>query len=156
MGRRGPAPTPTALKIARGAQPCRINRLEPVAIEGDPTPIIVLDADARAEWDRLLPILRAMGVLSKGDGAALTVYCVAFSDWKAAREDVDKDGRLLFDDYGKAYPNPSIAMGAKALDTLTRFIKEFGLTPSSRSSIKMDAKPETDELDEFRKRRKTK
>jgi phage terminase small subunit len=75
MGRRGPAPTPTSLKVLRGTRPDRVNLNEPRPIEGRPViPPAGLPPLAREEWDRVAPHLIAMGIVAEPDTAGLACY----------------------------------------------------------------------------------
>jgi phage terminase small subunit len=75
---RGRNPQPTALKRLEGTRSDRINTAEPAAVPGRPVCPDHLDATAHAAWDRIVPALDALGVLSRTDGAALALYCDAF------------------------------------------------------------------------------
>jgi hypothetical protein len=59
MGRRGPKPAPTALKIAAGVRADRINVDSPAGPVGVPTPPPWLTGEARAEWDRTVAKFRS-------------------------------------------------------------------------------------------------
>lgn len=154
MGRRGPKPKPTALKVAAGVRSDRINMDEPKPVAGDPVPNVALTADAQAEWDRMIPILREMGVLSRGDGAALSVYCTTYADWIAARREIDALGVVVLDYMDRPKANPAVGQAAKCVDVMTKYLREFGLTPSARSSIKAEPTgADEDELEAFKRRR---
>jgi P27 family predicted phage terminase small subunit len=137
------------LKLARGAQPCRINKSEPVAARGRPScPERVLkDAVALQEWQRLLPLLENMGVLSVCDGMALGLYCVAFSRWMEAEAALKREGLVAESLNGAVKASPWLKIARDASDTMRRYLCEFGLSPSSRSSIKAAAPK--DELADF-------
>lgn len=55
MGKRGPAPKPTALRVLHGDRKDRINDAEPQPAEGEVTAPEELSDDARAIWDQLPP-----------------------------------------------------------------------------------------------------
>lgn len=61
MGRRGPKPAPTALKIAAGVRADRVNMDSPTGPPGDPEPPSWLAPDQRAAWDQAIPLVREMG-----------------------------------------------------------------------------------------------
>ena len=65
----GTKPAPTALKLLKGTQKSRINHAEPPALAGFPDCPDHLDEVARQEWNRIVPELREMGVLSRIDAA---------------------------------------------------------------------------------------
>lgn len=84
-------PKPTSLKIVQGTarqHPERINRSEPV-----PTGIAIAPpwlarrGSARAAWNRLLPILERMRVVTEADAEALALGCEALAEYLSARRD---------------------------------------------------------------------
>jgi P27 family predicted phage terminase small subunit len=116
MGRRGPAPTPTAILRLRGSPLAKRNRHEPKGPPGKPRCPEWLDDDAKAAWRHLIPQLDLMGVLTRIDGNALARYCRLWSRWRKAEAFIDKNGEMypLKDDHGKVkcfqqFPQVSIA-----------------------------------------------
>src|SRR5437899_8228738 len=78
MGKRGPRPAPTRLRVLSGEKrPSRINYAEPVAPDGEPQAPETLSDDARAVWDYTMTQLRWMRIVSPADRDALAVYCEA-------------------------------------------------------------------------------
>ena len=159
---RGTKPKPTKLKILAGVKPSRINRSEPTATPGRPDPPGHLCPVARAEWDRVVPLLEDMQVLTKSDGSALAVYCEAFARCRAANEHIREYGLILVSEhvkknrYGEVVqeqtvvkPNPAINVVNVANLIMMRVLCEFGMTPSSRSRIKADLPAPVDDLAEF-------
>src|SRR5512146_3144589 len=85
MGLRGPTPKPTALKILEGNPGHRpLNPDEPMPTAGEPPCPPWLADEAKAEWDRIVPELSRLNVLTVIDGAALAAYCQAFARWAEA------------------------------------------------------------------------
>ena len=141
MGRRGPPPKPTTLKIAAGNPGRRpLNKSEPQPKRGNPMCPDWLDDEAKRHWEYILPILDSMRVLTVAEGDALVQYCRAYSRWKAAEshlmehgttyEVLDKDG--LFQ---RVQTRPQVAEARSMLDVMHRKQQEFGLTPAARSRI---------------------
>src|SRR5687768_3708732 len=86
---RGRKPKPTLLKILDGNPGKRpINESEPNAPDGVPDCPDWLDDEAKAEWARVIPELREMGLLSRADRPALAAYCTAWSRWVQAEAQV--------------------------------------------------------------------
>ena len=136
MGRRGPAPTPTNIKILRGVQPHRINRDEP-----QPLALVInrpewLSDHAAAEWDHVAPHLIVMGVLTDADLAGLAVYCEAVSRWRRLVELVNASPPVVGRD-GKMVKNPVYAQVRDAATEVRIWAREFGLTPSARAGIRI-------------------
>lgn len=140
---------PTALKIATGNLGKRpINEAEPMATPGRPPMPEHLDPLAVAEWERVVPILEAMGTLSTDSGPALEVYCTAYANWRAAKADTEANGLTLETAYGKK-TNPAFGVSMKCVDVMLKCLREFGLTPASRTGITVKANNEEVDLDSF-------
>lgn len=153
MGKRGPKPKPTPLKILDGTRKDRVNSAEPKSPPGrpDPPPAVTADPVATEAWNRLLPLLEEMGVLSPIDGGALAVYCTAYSRWAEACEDIRLTGSVVATDNGGRV-NPYVRVAQEASATMLRVAAEFGGTPSSRSAIRTD-KARVDPFEDFLKKK---
>jgi P27 family predicted phage terminase small subunit len=150
MAVRGRKPKPNELKILEGSRADRVNQNAPEAIREPLERPDHLDEDARAEWDRLLPQLERMGVISQTDSAVLALYCVAFSRWLSSRAELLRHGLVIETDLGGTKANPAAAIVAKCEDQMARLLAELGCTPSSRGRLdrlKADAQP--DEFEEL-------
>jgi P27 family predicted phage terminase small subunit len=149
---KGRKPTPTMLKVLSGNPGKRpLNEHEPVAPQGVPEPPAWLDAEAKAEWDRVTADLAGMGLLSRADRPALTALCVAWSRWVEAEAQVKKFGTVVKSpEKGFPMKSPYLSIADQALETMRKLMVEFGLTPSSRSRIKIpDGGEAGDEFDRF-------
>ncbi len=142
MGRRGPAPTPTAVLKLRGSTLVSKKRLasEVQGPHGLPQCPDWLVDDARTMWDHLIPMLEGMGVLTRIDGNALARYCRLWSRWRKVEEYLDKHGDMypLKDEQGRVrcvQQWPQVSIAAKLSQQLTRLKQEFGMTPSARSRV---------------------
>lgn len=147
MGRRGPAPTPTAILRLRGSklvnQRDRYRATEAKGPPGTPDCPDWLDQDAKAAWEHLVPQLESMGVLTRIDGNALARYCKLWARWRKAEAFLDKNGEVypLRDEKGKVKylaQFPQVSIAANLAQQLTRLEQEFGLTPSARTRIQVD------------------
>ena len=136
---RGRKPKPTILKALAGnpgKQP--LNDREPSAPEGMPDCPHYLDDVARDEWTRMAAVLLQMGLLTLADRAALSAYCVAYSRWVHAEEQVKKYGTIVKSpDKGFPMKSPYLTVADQAMEAMRKFMIEFGLTPSSRSRIRV-------------------
>lgn len=148
MGRRGPVPTPTPLLQLRGSTRATKKRQarEPKPPTGPPDRPEWLDDDAKAAWDKLLPQLELMGVLSRIDENALARYCRLWSRWRKAEAFIDKHGDMfpIKDEQGKVkcfQQWPQVAIAGKLAAQLMRIEAEFGMTPSARTRIHVDHQP---------------
>lgn len=149
---RGRKPKPTVLKVLEGNPgKRRINDREPSAPAGMPDCPGYLDDTARDEWQRTGEVLRDMGLLSLADRTALAAYCTAYSRWVQAEAAVKKFGTIVKSpDKGFPMKSPYLTIADQAMESMRKFMVEFGLTPSSRSRIKVpDAGQAGDEFDSF-------
>ena len=155
----GRRPGPTALKKLRGNPGKRkLNENEPQAKPGRPPLPPGLTDVAQAEWDRMVPELEAIGVLSTIDGSALAAYCQAYSRWLQAEAEIDAHGITLVTKHetekglvdGDIKKNPAVTVANDAMKLMRAFLSEFGMTPSSRSRIKASLSNQpVDEFEEF-------
>ena len=131
---RGRKPKPTTLKILDGNPGRRpLNDREPLMPAEVPECPDFLDDEARAEWFRMAKVLQDMGLLSLADRAALAAYCVVYSRWVTAERQVQRLGTIVKSPQ-KNFPmkSPYLTVADQALETMRKFMVEFGLTPSSR------------------------
>jgi len=155
MGRRGPPPKPTALRVLQGNPGKRpINSREPKPRSGTPRCPSWLDAEAKRCWQRLVPELEAMGVLTGIDGDALANYCDTWSRWKRAVLFLQNNGDVytIKDETGKVkyvQQLPQVAIARNLLSALNRYQQEFGLTPASRSRLVIEDRGPTLGVAEF-------
>lgn len=151
MGRRGPPPTPTKLKIARGNPGKRpLNEREPQPAVEPPAMPAWLSPAAKAEWKRIVPELIRLGLLAKIDRAALTAYCQAVAELEIATQTLDVEGRVcrmpILNNAGEVIgerlkAHPCVAQMNAASQRVKALIQEFGLTPASRSRVQAGDKP---------------
>ncbi len=148
---RGRKPKPTTLKLLDGNPGKRtINDREPTAPAGVPEPPGWLDDEARAEWFRMVKLLGDMRLLSPADHAMLEAYCTIYSRWVQAEAQVRKSGTVVKAPNGYPMMNPYLIAANQALKELRKLSVEFGLTPSSRSRIRvLGTGDDMDDFDRF-------
>lgn len=138
MGYRGPAPKPTSLVLLEGNPGKRpINKREPQPRHIAPKCPAYLDEDAKAEWRRLVPVLRRMKVLTEADYMALGSLCQAYSTMVKAQSKLTESGLLFKTQSGYVQQSPLLSIVSSCVETITRLAREFGLTPASRSRLQM-------------------
>lgn len=115
-----------------------------------------LAGEARAEWKRVIPILCNMGVLTVADGKALAAYCSAYAQLAKAEAAIEKYGIICatldqVTGVAELKVNPAVRVKSDALRQMKSFLIEFGLTPASRSKLKINANhdDQPDALDEL-------
>lgn len=141
MGLRGPAPKPTVLEIAEGRPGKRaINRREPQPAKRVPKMPIEVRADkaAKREWRRLVPMLDRLGVLTEVDGTALGMVCLDTSLLERSQADLREKGTTVKGPKGGLLVNPLLKIIESTSHRIWIGLREFGLTPASRSRIVAD------------------
>ena len=138
MGQRGPAPKPTSLVLLEGNPGKRpINKREPQPRRIAPKCPAYLDEDAKAEWRRLVPVLRRMKVLTEADYMVLSSLCQAYSTMVKAQKKLTESGLLFKTQSGYVQQSPLLSIVSSCVETITRLAREFGLTPASRTRLQM-------------------
>lgn len=138
MGKRGPTPTPNAVKIAEGTY--RRDRHGDAALVAPGVPIKPkwLGEVGSAVWDETIEKLLAVdGLLAQMDGAALSIYCDAWEDFHDAVESINQEGAVCIGEKGGAYPHPAVGMKNQARAVIAKYEAKFGLTPSDRVGLKV-------------------
>lgn len=147
---RGRKPKPTETKKLEGNPGKRaLNDQEPQPDVAIPECPPHLEGEARKEYKRVTQELVKLKILAEVDRAALVAYCQAWSDYVQATKQVKKEGEVLYSDKGNAYLNPWKNIQTSALDRMLRYSTEFGMTPSSRSRIKIEKPNEEDEMAKY-------
>lgn len=138
MGKRGPKPKPTALRVFEGT---RIHR--PTDRTGEPTPLVSdsvpespdwLGEHGKAEWSRMVPILHSIGCFTESDWLAFSHLCGASDRFHAARQDVAETGMFHETENGRAI-NPAMKVMKEASDQIVKIGNMFGMSPSSRVGL---------------------
>jgi len=156
MAKPGPKTQPTKLKILRnnpGRRPLNDNEPDPDT-EAPAMPKGRLDDVAKKEWNRMAPLLEKLGLLTEIDHGMFEAMCIAYSDWvkysKQARE------RPLIKSQNSNYVqiSPFITLAQNALKNYLKIAAEFGLSPSSRSNLKVEQPKRKSKAEEFMNRKK--
>jgi P27 family predicted phage terminase small subunit len=146
---------PAAIRIAKGTHLERLNRNEPKPPADSVVPPPWLEGDALDKWNEVAAQLLALGILTNIDVDALSRYCVTWQEWRKHLAICQKGGDVLVlrSESGAvrfASVAPSATLVGKYGRELLRLAQEFGLTPSSRSTIVGSAvRPEADPLQTF-------
>ena len=129
-----------------------------------------LDKEARKEWRRVARELEPLGMLTNLDMAVLASYCQAYSMWATATlklqeqgmifkipgkttTKIMKDGTEKTEQTGGGYPmiNPWWTVINKANEQMVKALVEIGMSPSSRSRVKVPERKVKNEADDFLK-----
>jgi len=80
-----------------------------------------LDKVAKEEWKSIVPLLDKMGILSTIDRTALEIYCAAYSRYRQAEIELQKNGWVTEDNK----PNAWVAIQNRAYDVIKNFQDRF-------------------------------
>lgn len=101
-----------------------------------------LNADAKKEWRRIMPVLIKRKILTTGDLGSVENYCLAMGHVREAQRSIDEQGLVITTyketDDGTLVPlaakrNPAVGIQADAMTRARLLAAELGLTPVSRS-----------------------
>lgn len=148
---KGRKPIPSKIKALRGHPDKR-----PRAAKGEPAPAAGLpdcpkhlSFEAKGEWARITDQLAACGLVTKIDRAALAAYCQAWGRWIKAEGELKKTGLVVKTTAGNVIQNPYLSIANKAMESMHKFLAEFGMTPSSRSRIRIAGPQHEDKLEKL-------
>jgi P27 family predicted phage terminase small subunit len=145
MGQRGPQPKPTILKLLQGnpgKRPINLgDGVNPeVAIPDAPRH---LNKEARKEWKRISAELYELGLISRIDRAALSLYCQSWGRMVELEEVVGRqmdskgvDGLKFYTPKGYEMQTVEVQLLNAEQERVYKYLQMFGLSPSSRSRVK--------------------
>lgn len=155
----GPKPQPTALKLIRGnpgKRPVNSQEPKPKQTASVPSAPAYLGTKAKSEWKRIAKELHETGVLTRIDTKALANYCMAYEDMLTAmgllhahnlQNPTQKN--VVVSMTGNIKTHPLVDQVRNHRMDMMRFASEFGLTPSSRSKVKVKGQDKGNEFDDF-------
>ena len=136
-GSRGPAPTPTHLKLVKGNPGKRpLNKKEPKPKGGLKDPPKDMPHAAKLEW-RYIVSNAPEGLLTKVDRAVLRLYCESLALYKDARKGMDDDGLVTKTPNGMMQQSAWVGIANQAQKNILRCAQEMGLTPAARTRIQL-------------------
>jgi P27 family predicted phage terminase small subunit len=119
-----------------------------------------LTKTARAEWNRVAPMLEQAGLLQESDTMTLAAYCTNYAGWREAMDTVKKQGMVITvnsltrtGSTSKPIRNPAVALMHSFEKAMLASAAKFGLDPHSRSRIEMPA--EQNDADDHRRSRRS-
>jgi P27 family predicted phage terminase small subunit len=138
MGARGPAPKPTEIKQMEGTYRAdRAARNEPKPRVTIPPCPVWLPPDAKKEYKRVAKILVKLRVLTEADQMALAAYAHEYAKWRHAEGLIAGTAlnAVLVGGAGGQYLNPWQSVANTAFKNMIALMREFGMTPASRSRV---------------------
>jgi len=131
-----PPKKPTALHLIEGTgRKDRMNPSEPKPKVEIPEAPKHLSKEARAEWDRITPLLEKQGLVTHLDRAALAMYCTAWGDHVKAQNMIRKHGTVEKTSNGNLIQSPYVSMSNHAMEIARKLLATFGMTPADRSKV---------------------
>jgi P27 family predicted phage terminase small subunit len=147
---RGRKPLPSNVVRLRGNPgKRRLNDAEPrPAAKAPPCPAC-LGEEARKEWQRLARELADLGLLTGIDRGLLAAYCQAHALWVEAVSSIERYGTMVKSPNGYPMQSPYVAVANKQVDIMVRIAAEFGMSPSSRTRIRVGDQTPQDPFEAF-------
>lgn len=145
MGKRGPAPKPTSLRLLHGDRADRINDAEPMPPERPVEPPDWLAGAALAVWEQYAQDLYVTGVLTAWDVEAFACWCDAVDRRRRAAAELERGGEVVEvpvlskdgDLVGvRLVKSPWTLVLNQADAQVQRYGARFGLTPSDRAQLR--------------------
>lgn len=152
MGKRGPAPKPTALKKLQGNPGKRaLPAGEPQPHVGGRAPSVPawLDEDAKAIWRRYARTMWELRLLTEIDVEAFAALCEATALYQTAVEMVRERGPVQESATGYTQKNGWMTVRDSALADMRALWKEFGMTPSARAGLNLEPEKQEDDIGSF-------
>lgn len=120
-----------------------------------------LSPAARGLWVRLSKPMSAAGVLTEADWLAFLQLCVAYGDWVFFRGQIEgkrsrkkserSEGEGWLKDVGKfVMVHPLAGLENRMAKRVLSYLQEFGMTPASRTRIRVDVGSVVDEFEATR------
>jgi P27 family predicted phage terminase small subunit len=147
---RGRKPLPSNVVRLRGnPSKRRLNDAEPRPASRVPRCPACLGEEARKEWRRLVRELAGVGLLTGLDRGLLAAYCQAHALWVEAVSSIARYGTMVKSPNGYPMQSPYVAVANKQVEIMVRIASEFGMTPSSRTRIRVGEPSPADPFEAF-------
>lgn len=93
-------------------------------------------------WQTVVPELLANKILTVADLHNVEAFCMAYSRWREAENDVKMNG-ITIQTEATVIKNPAVTVANEALRQMVQFGSLLGLDPSSRTRLIGGTKKET-------------
>lgn len=140
---RGRKPKPTHLKVLAGNPGCRpLNSDEPKGVNEVPEPPAHMTEAEKEVWRQFGETLKLAGILTNLDAMAFEVLVRAYAAAVEAARKVAEFGPVWVEKGDGKIPkfaySPYWAVQNREEKKLVALLAEFGLTPSSRTRVKVE------------------
>lgn len=133
MGKRGPRPTPSAIKKATGKT---VDKREAAPkLPKHLLPPDDLSEEAKVIWAATVDAVGHTGVITAVDLEGLRAYAESAATYHRAQALVSKAGPLIKGRGGELVRNPAAIVAKQAQDSMRAWARELGLTPASRVGL---------------------
>ena len=132
----GPKPKSNLLKVLEGnpgKRPLR-NNLRIKLLKRIQTPRW-LPKYGKQFWRIHTPLLKSYGLLTELDSVAFEMLCVNYAVFRETAEILQKEGLLTIDERKLTRKHPAITIYINFSKLFLNLLRDFGMTPSSRSRL---------------------
>lgn len=146
-GRGGPKPVPTSMLAVRGSRYVRRRGGEPRTARTLPACPTWVSPDARKYWREIGGVLDGMKVMTVADRVALGLLVDALAHYIAVKQAVygttteAGTGMTTTNAAGTLVRHPLVLLMHEAWREVLQACREFGLTPSSRTGVRLHTIP---------------
>ena len=102
---------------------------------------------ALAEWLRVASELHEVNLTTALDTTLLEQYCVMYAQWRGMVAEVDKHGAVQETQTGYSQQTGYFTVAVKLAKEIRDIAKEFGLTPSARSRMRINREEQSEQDD---------
>lgn len=107
-------------------------RTDKAALVSSPKAPAWLTKQAKAEWQRIMPLLIERKILTEADMGSVENYCVATGQIREMQELIGREGSVVDSARGPR-AHPAVRIQSDAMTRARLLAAELGLTPVSRS-----------------------
>jgi P27 family predicted phage terminase small subunit len=144
VGKRGPAPQPTKLKLLSGnpgKQPLPKNESQPTGKLVRPD---IVTGEAAREWDRAINAMPP-GLYTSADAPTLAVYCISWVLFRNALAQVARTGTTAEGSMGQRVVSPHLLIAVREREMILKSAAVLGMSPAARAGLTMDDQDEAED-----------
>lgn len=154
MGKRGPKPKPTSLRVFEGDPGNLLGKrkgeMQPPAPPVLPPPPAWLGDIGKQAWEQVAATLWRIGCLTENDQKLLSLYCEAWEEFFEARKEIETCGPTAYTDKGTCYQHPAVGRKNKAIQRIRQIGGDFGMSPTARVGLNLSPAEQLDDLEAFK------
>lgn len=140
-----PIRRPTALKVLDGVSPSRINTDEATPLSEKPKMPGWFSLPQQQTWRHVVRQLDGMGMLAAADYDSLVNFVLCADTARRIACELNDSTLIMTGASGAPMANPLLVAMDRAIGRTMHLARQFGLTPSSRASLRMSlAAPDTE------------